>query len=65
MRWDQLAATASNRPALAAAHGKNKYGHDWPTPLYSFGSKHSKIPMLPSCSAANRSRFLRMVQLTS
>ena len=33
--------------------------------LYSSGSKHSKIPILPSCSAANRSRFLRIVQLTS
>ncbi len=27
MRWDQLAATASNQPALAAADGKNNYSH--------------------------------------
>ena len=27
MRWDQLAATASNQPALVAADGKNTSGH--------------------------------------
>ena len=51
------AATIVARSKQKERGGRKNYG--------SSGSKHSKMPMEPACSAFRRSSFWRIVQLTS